>query len=222
MSDSSVWSLRIFPGGSNSRQAGFVSVHMAMIGLGNNVGSATATFKISVLGRNSKRQVHDPQVDKIYSLKSPSAMNFSLDSEEMSLWTIDNFLLAQDLEENYTDNDAVLFALDIEVLGKPELLSTTMPPYTGPLGTLAEDFGGLFDDASEAALFSDITLVAEQKKMRCHKSILAARSEVLKKKFQSSTFQTRLLFNSGHYHLEDMSADILQEMIRFIYTDCCR
>ena len=222
MSDSSVWVLRIFPGGSSPRQVGFISVHVTMTGLGDNIESVSATFNISVLGRKEMRQAHDPQLDKVYSLRSPSAMDFSLVSNDSSSWAVDNFMLVNELEENFMDNNAILFALDIEVLGKPELLLTTMPTYTGPLGTLADDFGVLFTDSNEPAFFSDITLVAGLKKLRCHKIILAARSEVFRKKFQNASFHAKLLFYGGQYHLDNISEDILGEIIRFIYTDSFR
>ena len=221
MSDASVWVLRIFPGGSSTRQAGFVSVHMALIELGNNPESVKATFKISVLDRKEKRQGNETDVDRIYSLKSPSAMDFSLTSDSQSSWTIDNFMLLQDLESKYLDNDAVLFALDIEVLGKPEGLNTAMPAYLGPNGTLSDDLGALLNDQDEAA-FGDITIVSGEKKFRCHRSVLAARSDFFKKKFHGGAFNTKLLFNGGHYLIEDMKPLVFEEMIKFMYTDICR
>lgn len=222
MSDNSTWVLKIFPGGSSGRQAGFVSVHMTMLGLGNNTDSVTATFNISVLGRKDMRQAHNPQLDMTYALKSPSAMDFSLASEAHSSWQVDNFMLANELESKFMDNDAVLFALDIEVLGKPELITTTMPAYMGPLGTLNEDLAALYNTTEDASTFSDITLVAGQRKIKCHRSILAARSEVLKKKFLTSTFNTKLMFTGGNYHLDDLVPAVFEEMVRFIYTDSCR
>ena len=222
MSDSSVWILRIFPSGSSPRQAGFVSVHVTMIGFGDNIDFVAATFNISVLGRKEMRQAHDPKLDKIYSLKSPSAMDFSLVNDATSSWAVDNFMLLEEIEEAFMDNNAILFALDIEVLGKPELLLTTMPAYLGPLGTLADDFGVLFSDSNDPTFFNDITLVAGSKKLRCHKIVLAARSEVFRKKFQNASFHAKLLFYGGQYHLDDISQDVFEEMIRFIYTDSCR
>ena len=131
-------------------------------------------------------------------------------------------MLLNEIEGAFMDNNAILFALDIEVLGKPELLITTMPSYVGPLGTLADDFGVLFSDSSDPTFFSDITLVAGLKKLRCHKIVLAARSEVFRKKFQNASFHAKLLFNGGQYHLDDITQDVFEEMIRFIYTDSCR
>ena len=222
MSDASTWILRIFPGGTSCRQAGFISVQMALVGLGNNSDSVTATFNVSVLGRKDKRQAHNPEVDRTYSLKSPSAMEFHLGTDFASSWAVDNFMLVQELEATFLDNDAVLFALDIEILGKPELLSTKMPAYLGPNGTLNDDLGALLHNEEDCTTFSDITLVAGSKKIRCHRNILAARSEFFKKKFQSSTFNTRLLFNGGHYHLDDLTPIVFEEMIKFVYTDICR
>ena len=222
MSDASTWILRIFPGGTSCRQAGFISVQMALVGLGTNAESVTATFNISVLGRKDKRQAHNPDVDRTYSLKSPSAMEFKLGSDSQSSWAVDNFMLAQELETVFLDNDAVLFALDIEILGKPEVLSTRMPAYLGQDATLNDDLRALFLNQDDSTTFSDITLVVGSKKIRCHRSILAARSEAFKKKFQSSSFTTKLLFNGGHHHLDNVSPLVFEEMIKFIYTDACR
>jgi speckle-type POZ protein len=217
MSDSSKWVLRIFPGGATPRQSGFVSVQMVLIELGNDEDCTTAYFTISIVGRKIMQEhlkMFTP-LDNIFSLKSPSIMEFRLGDEAHSSWAVDNFILNSELEEKYMENDAVLFALEIEVLGKAELLSSTMPDSLGPMPSLSDDFGALLKSQED----TDITLVAGHKKIRCHRIVLAARSNYFKKKFQGTTFHTRLIFQGGQYYMQDISEEVLSEIVHFIYTD---
>ncbi|XP_064458386.1 speckle-type POZ protein B-like [Ornithodoros turicata] len=63
--------------------------------------------------------------------------------------------------------------------------------------------------------FSDLTVVADGKKFEVHKAILATRSPVFNAMFKSNMKEMR----EGEVHLEDMSAEVLQEMLSFIYTN---
>ena len=131
MSDSSKWKLQVFPGGFSDRQRGFISVEVVL--LENDIvpfsskHETTATFTISILGHKDNKQAHDPQHDILFSFKSPSAIPFNLLDEDRHTWSIDNFLPTQDVEDKFLANDSVIFAVEIEVLGRPELLVTNMP-----------------------------------------------------------------------------------------------
>ena len=80
-------------------------------------------------------------------------------------WAIDNFLDEEAILK-YVADDALIFAVEIEILGKPETLSTTMPAFIGTTKTFQEDMASLLEEVptgpgphAESTNFSDITLV---------------------------------------------------------------
>jgi hypothetical protein len=186
-------------------------VQVVLLDLGNNQDSTTATFNISVLHSNGK----------IFSVRSPFALLFQLGNSSQNSWSIDNFISASDLELIYLQNESVLFTLDIEILGDRESIKSTMPAHKEQCKSLNDDLKELITENEDFARYSDVTLVADKKQFRCHKVILASRSEVFKQKLQSVNFNYKLMFG-GQYHLSDISGVILQEIIHFIYTDTCR
>lgn len=104
-------------------------------------------------------------------MKSPCALHFQLGDEAENSWSVDNFICASDLEISYLENDAVLFTLDIEVLGKREWIKSTMPAYTEHCKSLGDDLEELLN-GKHSGFESDITLVADKKKLRCHRSVI--------------------------------------------------
>jgi hypothetical protein len=157
----------------------------------------------------------------LYQYKSPTVIQFK-DGEKK--WDIDCFITRDDLEKTYLVDDAVIFAVDLEVFsGKPELLSpTAMPLAVGPPPpTLAEDLAALLDEQA-ASQFSDITIVCGQKKFHCHRCILAARSKTFCRKFSKATFGPKMLFTQGQYNIKAVDPAVMEEIILFIYTDKCR
>jgi hypothetical protein len=156
----------------------------------------------------------------ISSYKSPPALMFKDNDEEYRTWAVDNFITTTELESRFVENDSVLFAVDIEILGKHTPTASFMPSYTGIVATLNGDLAAILNRDHHS--FADITLAVEGEKFHCHKCILAARSGFFNRKFQNFTFSAKLLLNRGHYLLNEIEASILKIVIHFIYTDECR
>ena len=215
MADNSEWSLEIFLGGKTERQAGFVTTEVVLLELGDDDEESTiATINLAIISQKG-HHVHDPLDDSI-SYKSLPATVFRMDDGAQQIWAVDNFCQMSDMMEKFVHNNSVLFALDIEILGKPISLTTSMPAFVGTVATLSQDLETVMSDNDT---FSDIVLVVQGKKFNCHKCILASRSSVFKKKFLTPAFKAKLLFNRGEYHLNNIDVKIFECILRFIYTD---
>ena len=70
------------------------------------------------------------------------------------------------------------------------------------------------NDLLENGLFSDMALKIGDKKIPVHKAILASRSPVFAAMFQHDLKETK----QGYVAITDLELDILEEMLKFIYT----
>ncbi|GIZ05260.1 protein roadkill [Caerostris extrusa] len=75
---------------------------------------------------------------------------------------------------------------------------------------LPDDIGELFEDKK----FSDVVISANGQEFFAHKAILAARSPVFAAMFQHDMEEKK----QNRVEIYDMEADVLKEMLRFIYT----
>ena len=64
-------------------------------------------------------------------------------------------------------------------------------------------------------LFSDVTVVADERKFPAHRAILAQRSEVFRKMFEVNMTEK----HNQHVVIKDLSADAVSDLLTFIYTD---
>ena len=76
--------------------------------------------------------------------------------------------------------------------------------------TLSEDFGQLFEDQK----LCDVILLVKGTELKAHKAILAARSPVFAAMFEHDMEEKC----DGKVKICDFDADIIEEMLRFIYT----
>ncbi|CAF0759701.1 unnamed protein product [Rotaria sordida] len=93
----------------------------------------------------------------------------------------------------------------VNISGQTQINSLKIPECH-----LSDDFQSLLDNSC----YSDVTLVCGQKEFPVHKAILSARSKV----FQAM-FEHKMLENErSRVEIEDIDADIMFEILRFIYT----
>jgi BTB/POZ domain len=220
MADKSKWILQIFIGGKTQRQAGYITTEVTLTDLGDTGRDCiAATVKLSVLSQKITT-VQDPDVEST-SFQSIAGSNFTLDDPASKTWAVDNFMQTAALERQYLLNDAVLFSIDIEILGKPIPLNGTMSAYVGSAVTIQEDLASLLYTTDEIS--GDIILVTpDEKRFPCHKCILASRSRAFKRKFMNPTFTPKLIINRGQYFIRNVSSTTFKDVLHFIYTDECR
>ncbi|XP_064457083.1 speckle-type POZ protein-like [Ornithodoros turicata] len=86
---------------------------------------------------------------------------------------------------------------------------TPKEPLQGP--SLADDFSAFLENFE----LSDMTLVAGGKTFHVHKAVLAARSPVFNAMFKHAMGEKL----ESHVQLNDLTAEVVTEMLNFIYTD---
>ena len=96
---------------------------------------------------------------------------------------------------------------------KTDSCYTTHPVGLGKLNhlQLVADIKGLLGDTET----SDIVIQSKEKKFHCHRTILCARSSVLRRLLDTDMKETR----SGVIAVDDIDVDALEAMIEYIYTD---
>ncbi|CAG0905770.1 unnamed protein product, partial [Cyprideis torosa] len=70
------------------------------------------------------------------------------------------------------------------------------------------------DKLFTSGLHSDVTLLVEDRKFAVHKAILAAQSPVFASMFQHEMVEKQ----TGEVRINDISADVIEELLRFMYT----
>jgi len=113
-----------------------------------------------------------------------------------------------------SDDDVLHIACKVEILDSPDQLhvgDNSIIAY--PLkrrSSLPSDMQKLFNDDT----FSDVTLAVDRVTFKVHRAILAARSPVFKRMFSNEMKEK----NEGIVDISDYSADVLEQMLMFIYT----
>lgn len=76
---------------------------------------------------------------------------------------------------------------------------------------LSTSFGSLLSEE----LYTDVTLVVGMREFKAHKAVLATRSPVFKAMFASDMEESR----NNRVEITDISPEVVQEMLTYIYTD---
>jgi hypothetical protein len=75
---------------------------------------------------------------------------------------------------------------------------------------LSDDLGATFENSQ----FADAVLYCGGREFQCHKAILAARSQVFQAMFEHDMAEKK----NSRVEVKDVEADVMAEMLRFIYT----
>ncbi|KAJ4750335.1 BTB/POZ and MATH domain-containing protein 1 [Rhynchospora pubera] len=97
--------------------------------------------------------------------------------------------------------------------------NTDIPPNWGSLGVplpfnLPIQIGKLLESSET----TDVTFIVENQSFSCHRSILAARSPVLK----AELFGNMVEATQKHIKIEDIRPEVFKAMLHFMYTDSLR
>jgi hypothetical protein len=112
-------------------------------------------------------------------------------------------------------NGTVIFSVDICVLGKSESNSTILSEVKD-IHNLNGDINNLLDNDE---LFSDISIKCGNTLMHAHRSVIAARSTVLKEKFNETFFNLKYFFKGNKWVFTSCEEDVFLEFMKFIYSD---
>lgn len=112
-------------------------------------------------------------------------------------------------------NGTVIFSVDICVLGESECNSTLLSEVKD-VHNLYGDINNLLDNDE---LFSDISIKCGNILLHGHRSIIAARSPVLKDKFNETFFNLKYFFNGNKWNFTACEEEVFLEFMKFIYSD---
>jgi len=113
-----------------------------------------------------------------------------------------------DASKAFLHDDKLVVKSDVSMLASVTATAGVIP---APPSTLAADLATIqFDSA-----FSDVTLKTKGRSFRAHRVILAARSPVFRAMFSHNMQETK----SNEVIIKDIEGDVLEELIRFIYTN---
>lgn len=195
------WLLRINPKGLDEESKDYLSLYL-LLHKCETKGEVRAKFKFSIL--NAKRE-------EVKIMESQRAYRFVAGKD----WGFKKFVkrdLLMDETGGLLPDDKLTIYCEVNVV-------TDNKEYTGqvtslqsqvPTCRLPEDLEELFNSQD----LSDVTICANGKEFKAHKAILAARSPMFRGMFSHDMKETKL----NRVDVPDVDADVLQEMLRFIYT----
>ena len=136
-------------------------------------------------------------------------------------WGLTTFMAHSSLASIYSStnpdkSESLTVVCDIKIKGSEVNVvtngSTSIPSPEDVTGVskFMEEIGNIF----EARKFTDVTIVCQDRQFECHKAILAGRSTVLEAMFSHNMKEKR----DSIVEIQDMDADILHEMIVFMYS----
>ncbi|XP_023336912.1 speckle-type POZ protein A [Eurytemora carolleeae] len=194
------WCLRVNPKGLDEESKEYLSLYLLLMSC--NKSEVRAKFKFSIL--NAKRE-------ETKAMESQRAYKFVQGKD----WGFKKFIrrdfLMDDANGLLPDDKLTLFcevsvvADSVNIFGQSSAVQFKVPDCR-----LADDLGGLFENSQ----FTDVTLSCGGREFNGHKAILAARSQVFQAMFEHDMEEKK----SSRVEVKDVEADVMAEMLRFIYT----
>ena len=102
---------------------------------------------------------------------------------------------------------------ELRVFAAEHHIDSESTGITIPEGSLARDMKDLLQGGSN----SDVILLAEDREFKAHRNILSARSPVFAGMFGNDMQESA----TGRVDIPDIKAEVLQELLTYIYTDDC-
>ncbi|XP_064487780.1 speckle-type POZ protein-like isoform X1 [Ornithodoros turicata] len=191
----SEWCLRLYPW---SKDNFYDTVFLELVFLGTGTAVAKGQFWI-VSGNGRTVRKCDMLIRK-----------FTPEIDAFSVWLGEkkDFL---DTAKGLLVDDVLTLSCELTTVKDTgiSMACTLRKPLEGP--TLKDDVSRF----SENTDFTDLTIVAENKTFRVHKVLLAARSPVFHAMFMNDMKEKQ----ESLVEVKDLSADVVREMLTFVYTD---
>ncbi|CAL1273689.1 unnamed protein product [Larinioides sclopetarius] len=198
--DKTKWCLRVNPKGLDEESKDYLSLYLLLVSCNKN--EVRAKFKFSIL--NTKRE-------ETKAMESQRAYRFVQGKD----WGFKKFLrrdfLLDEANGLLPDDKLTLFCEvsvvtdSVNISGQTNAIQCRVPECNLP-----NDMGELFEDQK----FSDVILSVEGTEFFAHKAILAARSPVFAAMFEHDMEEKK----QNRVEIIDMKADVLRDMLHFIYT----
>lgn len=195
------WLLRINPKGLDEESKDYLSLYL-LLHKCETKGEVRAKFKFSIL--NAKRE-------EVKIMESQRAYRFVQGKD----WGFKKFVkrdLLLDETSGLLPDDKLTIYCEVNVVTEAKEYSGQVNVFQSrvPNCRLPEDLEELFRSQE----FSDVILCAQGREFRAHKAILAARSPMFRGMFSHDMKETKY----NRVDVPDVEPDVLEEMLRFIYT----
>ena len=198
------WNLQCYPQGirEDENPSRFLSIYLCSL-------SSNASNPIKVKFNIS---IHDANMKKIKSIGviTPKG-RLSTFSNYLAALGYPKFLPSEHLVGLPNDKLLVLCELHVNVEVLEESIFRDKDAKISS-STICDDVSRLLENSN----FSDLVIVCRGgREFKCHKTILAARSEVFEAMFMHDFLEK----SEGVVSVDDIEDDVMAELLRFIYTD---
>ncbi|XP_062520159.1 speckle-type POZ protein B-like [Corticium candelabrum] len=191
------WCLRVNPKGLDHDSKDYLSLYLLLVACNNS--EARAKFKFSILNHKGEERK---------AMESQRAYKFVQGKD----WGFKKFIrrdFLMDESNGLLPNDRLTIYCEVGVAEDSENISGSAHIEVPNCG-LKMDLGIML----ERQLLSDVVLTVGTKEFPAHRATLAARSPVFCAMFDHEMEESR----KGRVQITDVQSDVLQEMLRFIYT----
>merc|ERR1719334_1222831 len=201
------WNLRLYPGGRGPEHKEHVSLHLCL--LSSNILRDGYTVSKEV---NAKLRVSilNEAKDPIWEIAFTGTRGFRPKNAGTN-WGWHKFMSHDalfDVGKAYLHEDKLVVKSDVSMLASVTATAGVIP---APPSTLAADLATIQCDSA----FSDITLKTKGRSFKAHRVILAARSPVFRAMFTHNMQETK----NNEVIIKDIDAEVMEELLRFIYTN---
>lgn len=203
------WSVRLYPGGKEKATAGYISCGIVL----ESRGSTRASYRISVINQMGWKN---------HIVTSDTVKTFSnTRGDENDAECCEHRFISRDALKNAASghcvDDTVVIQVELTVFGEVErsVLSTSIK------GSILDRRGRSLTEELSELLFeenmSDLKIFVQDETIPAHKFILCLRSTVFKAMLCGPMTEGI----KGEIVIEDASALVIKEMLRFMYLDYC-
>ncbi|CAF1012960.1 unnamed protein product [Didymodactylos carnosus] len=196
------WCLRLNPKGLDEESKDYLSLYLLLVAASNNKTETRAKFKFSILSAKGE-ETKAMESQRAYRFVQGKDWGFKKFIRRDFLIDETNGLLPDDKLTLFCEVSVV--ADSVNVCGQ-----TPINLFKVPDCRLSEDFQTLLDNP----VYSDVTLVCGHKEYKVHKAILSARSKVFQAMFEHQMLENQ----SSRVKIEDIESDVMNELLRFLYT----
>ncbi|XP_015112448.1 speckle-type POZ protein-like [Diachasma alloeum] len=197
--DNMKWRLRLYPRGSGKENVGYTSLFLFL--------DCQDAAKMKIKVHCNLSIVRSTSVNATFSFEQQF-------EDELLSWGCPRMIERSKLVDT-PDPCSITINCNVEIPRGVITKSVASVSFDLQKGQLNENFSQLIKD-SRFVPFYDVTIIAERRKFRAHKLVLATRSTVFAAMFEHSKIGEH---RKNEVKIEDMDEATVEGMLEFIYAD---
>ncbi|GJN20402.1 hypothetical protein PR202_gb07777 [Eleusine coracana subsp. coracana] len=139
-------------------------------------------------------------------------------TDKQNSWGVYQFIKLEDLEQQHLKDDCFTVRCDIIVFGAARVADIAVPaPPAAAFMPPPPDWPQHFRALQQGGQGADVRFLVETKTFAVHRSVLAARSLVFSTELYGTMKEGAA--NTAIMEIDDMRADVFDNLLHFIYTD---